>query len=342
MMMHPDSSATASTPAKSPITARMCASIPTKKCCLVKDTQQPLKHFSLVPASRFNALRWRVDILLVMENASVPPAPKFEIEIYQIPDNNMFLRNRIDGTGWHWNWASWQRDWMDETPSRFAYRCLPLTIANQTGWVVNNPVGFTATWYGGQGRSVQFLFDRDQEMWSESINDQFGNGIVTWRAPFLFRTRPAGSRLLVTGPINSFKHAIQPMTAIMETDWMVMSFTMNWKFTASHQTVRFDAGEPIFQFIPLMNNICTDLQAASVTYMDLAEAPDMAYPYKAWMESRRQMMEKKISGEATIQDWQKDYFTGRNVQGSGAEQGHTTRINPPKVRYVGSVPRTGP
>ena len=49
-------------------------------------------------------------------------------------------------SGWEWGWADWERDWMDSTPNRFAYRCLPLTIANQTGWWIKNPVGFTATW----------------------------------------------------------------------------------------------------------------------------------------------------------------------------------------------------
>ena len=60
----------------------------------------------------------------------------------------MLKQNRTDGTGWEWGWADWQRDWMNATPHRFAYRCLPLTIVNQTGWWIRNPVGFTATWRG--------------------------------------------------------------------------------------------------------------------------------------------------------------------------------------------------
>jgi len=38
--------------------------------------------------------------------------------------------------------ASSMRDWMDKTHERFAYRCLPLTIANQTGWCVIDPLTF--------------------------------------------------------------------------------------------------------------------------------------------------------------------------------------------------------
>ena len=42
-----------------------------------------------------------------------------------------------------------QRPWMDQTPEQFAHRCLPLTIANQMGWVVLNPHTFTVWWSGG-------------------------------------------------------------------------------------------------------------------------------------------------------------------------------------------------
>ena len=42
-----------------------------------------------------------------------------------------------------------ERDWMDATGSRHAYRCLPLSMANTTGWDFLCPCGFTLTWNGG-------------------------------------------------------------------------------------------------------------------------------------------------------------------------------------------------
>src|SRR4051812_49892163 len=41
------------------------------------------------------------------------------------------------------------REWMDSAHQRHPYRCLPLVIANQCGWMLRNPVGFSAYWYGG-------------------------------------------------------------------------------------------------------------------------------------------------------------------------------------------------
>jgi hypothetical protein len=47
---------------------------------------------------------------------------RLEVEIYQIVDDAMLKPNRADGTGWEWGWADWQRDWMNATPHRYAYR----------------------------------------------------------------------------------------------------------------------------------------------------------------------------------------------------------------------------
>ena len=43
------------------------------------------------------------------------------------------------------------RAWMDATPESFAYRCLPLNIANAHGWEILCPCGFEAVWNGDVG-----------------------------------------------------------------------------------------------------------------------------------------------------------------------------------------------
>ena len=205
---------------------------------------------------------------------------RLEVQIYQIADDAMLKQNRSDGTGWEWSWADWQRDWMNDTPHRYAYRCLPLTIANQTGWWIRNPVGFTATWRGSNAPgNIEFRFDASADVWRDWINSQFGEGIITWNTPFLFRTKPEGSRLLVCGPVNYFKHNAHPLTALIESDWISMSFTMNWKIMVPNQPVRFDQGEPLFQAIPLASNICADLETADVSYQKLADDPELYRAY---------------------------------------------------------------
>jgi len=257
-----------------------------------------------------------------------------EIDIYQLPADELFQPNRPDGNGWHFSWAPWQRDWMDSTQNKFAYRCLPLTIANQTGWWVYNPVGFTAVYHADPSPTgVHFLFDSHQALWSQWINNQFGHGIITWNTPFLLRTRPPGSRLLITGPVNHFKDRVQPLTAIIESDWMVMSFTMNYKITAPNVTIRFDTGEPLFQVIPLSSNLCTDLEQAKVTYMKLADDPEVAAAYNQWSADRQSFHHQKRAGQVRPDDWQKDYFQARHPQAQDFRSGHNTRITPPKIHF---------
>ena len=260
---------------------------------------------------------------------------QLEVMIYQIVDDTMLKKNRTDGTGWEWGWADLQRDWMDASPNRFAYRCLPLSIVNQTGWWIKNPVGFTATWRGvSLPGTIDFQFDGAPDTWSGWINNQFGGGIITWNTPFLFRTRPEGSRLLVCGPVNQFKTYAQPLTALIESDWMSMSFTMNWKVVLPNQPVRFDAGEPLFQAIPLVSNVCADLEAASVTYQRLTDDPEVYQAYQAWNEGRRNFHVQKAKGEVKPDDWQKDYFHGRDSLGQAPATVHMTKVKPPPVRFL--------
>ena len=52
------------------------------------------------------------------------------------------------------------RDWMDNAHLRHPYRCLPLVIANQSGWVLRSPASFRAYWYGGPLKEdVEIQFD---------------------------------------------------------------------------------------------------------------------------------------------------------------------------------------
>jgi hypothetical protein len=282
------------------------------------------------------------DIVVRMSDAasSQQRHPQLRVDIYQLAGDEMFRGHRIDSTGWDWSWATPLRDWMDNTPGKYAYRCLPLTIANQTGWWVYNPVGFTAIWTGrSTPGGVQFIFDSDPQLWSGWINNQFGEGVITWNTPFLFRTSPAESRLLICGPTNHFKHGVQPLTAIIESDWMSMSFTMNWKITGPGSTIRFDLGDPLFQVIPLVSNICKDLEGAAVTYQKLADSPEVSAAYKAWQDGRNKFHQQKAAGEVRADGWQKDYFRGSDSgSGGGAVHGHTTRVNPPVIDYKSPKP----
>ncbi len=266
--------------------------------------------------------------------AEAAEATPLTIDIYQLAADDSLKRHRDDGTGWDWGWAERRREWMDASPGHHAYRCLPLTILNQTGFWIMNPVGFTAVWNGRpEPGTIAFTFDTTADFWSSWINSQFGLGIITWNTPFLFRTQPVGSRLFITGPVNYFKENLCALNALIESDWISMSFTMNWRVLRAHEPIRFDVGEPLFQAIPLAGNVCADLEQAEVNYCRLGDNPEVAQSYLEWQQSRNQFHHQKAIGAVRADGWQKDYFHGQDAAGRAVAPDHRTKVTPPPIHF---------
>src|SRR5271154_5586138 len=114
------------------------------------------------------------------------------------------------------------RDWMDQYVGRQPYKCLPLAIANCYGWQILLPARVEATWKGGKLCSDLAVATPR----AHTAVSNFSRGIVTFYVPFVFRTDP-GYHLLVIGPTNQFKTRAVPLTALIETDWLPYTFTMN-------------------------------------------------------------------------------------------------------------------
>jgi hypothetical protein len=72
---------------------------------------------------------------------------------------------------------------MDATQERFAYRCLPMLMANQLGWLVGGACSFSARWNGGPlPGDTALCFDSDRH--SELVSSLFGHGIITFNMPW--------------------------------------------------------------------------------------------------------------------------------------------------------------
>src|SRR5215469_14413336 len=175
-----------------------------------------------------------------------------------------------------------ERAWMDNTDSGFAYRCLPLNIANAHGWLILNEAPFIAQWSGApgvDGVTVQAVTP-DLRVLGAS---HFGSGVLTFRVTALFRTEP-GYDLMVTGPFNQPKDAIQPLTGVVETDWAPFTFTMNWKFTRRSTPVAFEHGEPFCMLFPVKRGL---VESVEPEIRQMADDPEVREAYTDWAESRR-------------------------------------------------------
>src|SRR5215510_14131142 len=80
-----------------------------------------------------------------------------------------------------------ERAWMDATRQRFAYRCLPLTIANSMGWEILCPIAITAEWNGGPEIEDLTVNVEDADQAGRYAESHFGHGVLTFQTHYLFR-----------------------------------------------------------------------------------------------------------------------------------------------------------
>ena len=74
--------------------------------------------------------------------------------------------------------------------------------------------------------SVHGILDENDPGPHEFFDSHFGGGIVTFNPKVIFRTEK-GVNMWVGGLPNEFKDGAQPLTAIVETDWMPYTFAMS-------------------------------------------------------------------------------------------------------------------
>ncbi len=225
--------------------------------------------------------------------------------------------------------APLERVWMDQSHSRFAYRCLPLVMANQAGWVVRCPVGLGARWIPTDqpDKSVEVVFDAEPTgsptgppaaaRWSRWVSSHFGSGILTFSLPWLFRT-PRPMCLRVSGPPNWWKEGAFALEGLVETFWSPYTFTMNWKLLKPRQWVRFEKGDPICFLQPLDPAAAEEL---TPRFRPLADNPQLKAELEAWMQARTQLIHDPNRG----QQWQKNYYQGQTMSGREDPQ-HRSRL----------------
>lgn len=219
-----------------------------------------------------------------------------------------------------------QRQWMDEFPDRHAYRCLPMTIANSSGWEILCPAPIEIVWNGGprqedlEIRALKPL--PGNRPVGEICRSHFTQGIMTFHVGYIFRTDPEWD-LLATGPFNSPKENVSPLTGITETDWLPYPFTMNWQ-TLRPGRVIFEEDEPFCFILPVRKQALMDCKPE---IRKLSDEADLNRQYEMFKEARSGFMQKleRRDPETIKQAWQKYYFLGAHPDGTKADQ-HVNKL----------------
>jgi hypothetical protein len=241
---------------------------------------------------------------------------KMQIIAYEVVDEPMALRTAVR-----------TRQWMDDSVDRFAYRCLPVAIANQMGWDVLCPVAFTAKWNGKEDLSAIKINFHGKA--SPLVCSHFGHGILTFTLGYLFRTTKSHN-LWVKGPTNCPKDGIAPLEGLVETDWAPFSFTMNWKFTRRRHKINFEEGEPVCRILPYPRHYIRKFDPQVQNINQNAKLYDQ---YVEWRESRVAFIDdlEDAQSDAARAKWQRTYMKGENEKGN-TFAGHETKIQMKEFR----------
>lgn len=209
------------------------------------------------------------------------------------------------------------REWMVKTGGSFANRCLPLLMANESGWWLRNRHAFTATWHGEPRLdALEIEFDDGVMPPGTQPTSLFGYGILTWGTACVFRTSP-GVDLLVRGPANLPKDGVTALEGLVEAAWLDVPFTMNWKLTRPELPVRFEQGEPFAMVVPQSRQ---DLEGYRPVVRPLSDAPEIADSVRRWKtrghrEEIRLFAAEHLPGILGT-EWDGSYMRGHGGDGS--------------------------
>lgn len=242
------------------------------------------------------------------------------ITVYRIEKNKPL-------PGWEFHIASPKREWMDEYIHM--YRCLPMTIANQNGWVIPSPCDIHVVWFGGLDKErmhfwVDADYNKDYTKKSHWVKCHFIGGVVTFEFDFIIRTNP-GTNILVRGAPNFFIDGIVPLEGVVESDWLDYSFTMNWKITTPNKVITFKKGDPICFIQPVPHNYSESFNF-EIDFMD--NNPELSKRFHAYNGSRTEFQQRREEKkEKNV--WQKHYFDGKDIitnQPVGSDR-HAIKLN---------------
>jgi len=222
---------------------------------------------------------------------------------------------------------------MEHFAARHPYRCLPLAMANTTGWEILCPMAFTAEWTGGLAQEdIKLRSDNPNPDFHRLASSHFSHGVLTFHPGYLFRT-PPGWSMWAQGPPNHIKDGIQPLAGLVETDWLPFPFTMNWLFTRPGK-VRFEKGEP-FCFITLTRD--REMAQIQPVIRSLNSNPEMRQQYDTWEKHRSEFNNRifRRDPDAVKEAWQRYYFKGEFPEDAApAPEDHVNkrRMKTPRFR----------
>lgn len=141
-----------------------------------------------------------------------------------------------------------QRDWMDATDNKHAYKCLPVSQANTIGWSVSFLHDIEFIWDGISDTSdshVTILKDKGNVAYTTRAN-----ATISFQSGLYFKTEQDMSILSISPP-NYFIDGASAFTSIISTSFFPDSYPIAWRITKPNTPILIPAGMPVATLIPI-------------------------------------------------------------------------------------------
>jgi len=148
------------------------------------------------------------------------------------------------------------RDWMDVTWEKHAYRCFPITLANQYGWGISFPEDISFIWDGTVNESAKHVTITKGQKYATS---QRGSATVSFNTGIMLSTSP-GIDMLSMPPANHFVRGVQAFTTIINTSFFHGQIPCALRVTEPNVEITIKAGTPVIAIIPIDLNILQNSQ----------------------------------------------------------------------------------
>jgi hypothetical protein len=204
-----------------------------------------------------------------------------------------------------------KRDWF---PSHF-YKCLPLSIGNQYGFVVKSQYDIDFLWNGGEKiEDTVFYFNEGEQDKNNykypRIRSWFGSGIITIGLPLTLRT-PPNINLMTINPPNYVLPNITVMSGVVESDNLRRDFTINLKIQIPNIRVKILAGTPLAGIIPIPRYFADDFNLVDAENIFSQDIFIEEYQAKNDSYAKRTEIEYKSKNRVG-----RDYLLGKDVYGN--------------------------
>ena len=141
-----------------------------------------------------------------------------------------------------------ERDWMNITNDRHAYKCFPVSLVNTIGWSISF------------NEDIEFIWDGILDTTEDHVtvlkapegvcNTQRGNGTISFYTGLYFKTKEDMSIVSIVPP-NYFVDGATPFTSVISTSFFEEAYPVAWRVTRPNVKIIIPAGTPVATLIPI-------------------------------------------------------------------------------------------